>query len=59
MAPYGGAKWLFWLASVVLLLIATLVYAKVIASTTLDWTFPAGVLSAVLALMPVWGPPAP
>lgn len=56
--PYGNVRWLFWLASVVLLLLAVLVMAGAITMSA-TWLFPAGVLAFVLAIMPVWGPPAP
>jgi hypothetical protein len=54
----ANAKWLFWLAAIVLLLLATLVAAGIV-SMTAPWLLPAGLLSLVLALVPVWGPPAP
>lgn len=55
MPPYGGLKWLFWLASIVLLLLAVLVAAGLITANA-PWLFPAGVLALVLALCPAWGP---
>lgn len=55
---YPSAKWLFWLAAIILFLLATLVAAGVIA-TSLPWLLPAGLLALTLALVPVWGPPAP
>lgn len=47
-------KWLFWLAAIVLLLLAVLTAAGVIAIANSAWLFPAGVLALVLALLPVW-----
>lgn len=44
-------KWLFWLAAVVLLLLATLATAGVITLAA-PWLFPAGVLALALALPP-------
>lgn len=59
MTVYANARWLFWLAAVVLLLLAVLVAAGVV-SMSAPWLFPAGVLALVLALIPVWGaPPGP
>jgi hypothetical protein len=58
MPPYAGIKWLFWLAAIVLLLLAVLVAATVITIANSAWLFPAGVLALTLALVPVWGPPA-
>ena len=55
MTPPAGLRWLFWLAAIVLLLLATLVAAGVIAMNA-PWLLPAGLLSLVLALVPVWGP---
>jgi hypothetical protein len=55
---YGNARWLFWLASIVLLLLAVLVAAGVVTMSA-PWLFPAGVLALVLALVPVWGAPGP
>lgn len=54
--PYTSLRWLFWLASIILLVLAVLVGAGVIVSTTLGWLFPAGVLALALALAPVSGP---
>lgn len=56
MAPYGGLKWLFWVAAIVLFALAVLGAAGVI--TVLSWALPAGLLALTLALVPVWGPPA-
>jgi len=49
----SSLKWVFWLASVVLLLLAVLAAAGVL-SLSAPWLFPAGVLALVLALLPVW-----
>jgi hypothetical protein len=49
----SNLNWLFWLASVVLLLLAVLAGAGIL-SLTATWLFPAGVLALVLALLPVW-----
>jgi hypothetical protein len=51
-----NTKWLFWLAAVVLLLLATLVAGGVITMSAGAWLFPAGVLALALALLPVWYP---
>lgn len=55
---YSNARWLFWLAAVVLLLLATLSAASILVANT-PWLLPAGLLALVLALIPVWGPPGP
>lgn len=52
---YGNARWLFWLASIVLLILAVLALAGVITLSA-PWLFPAGVLALVLALCPAWAP---
>lgn len=51
-AYYGSAKWLFWLAAIILLLLATLGAAGVLISN-LPWLFPAGALALALALAPI------
>lgn len=47
-------KWFFWLASVILLLAATLVAAGAITVANGAWLFPAGVLAFVLASAVPW-----
>lgn len=55
MPQYAGLRWLFWLASIILLLLAVLVAAGAVTMSA-PWLFPAGVLAFVLAVCPAWAP---
>lgn len=52
---YGNARWFFWFAAVVLLLLATLVAGTIITMTNSAWLLPGGLLALALSFGCGWG----